>query len=195
MRRQIAKMPIHLTFTATQMLGSKLFSAPFKVGDVLKWPELLSGDMFLSQLQQEPVVTRHMPAAPEMDGMSSGCSSRSPVSSSNVLQLYGKSLGSRVHDQARGSQKGLPVVVSVLPWLLIFYLGKIFQCHFLQVIFILQKYSSKPPSGSRQALNRVVNYFTSQMAAYNSESLFGLSIFIKNGLNFAVSSTMMAQKT
>lgn len=130
MRRQIAKMPLHLTFTATYMLGSKLFSAPFKVGEVLKWPELLSGDMFLSQLQQEPVVTRHIPAAPEVDGMSWGCSSCSPVSSSNVLELYGKSLGSGVHDQARGSQKGLTVVVSVLPWFLIFYLGKDFPMPF-----------------------------------------------------------------
>lgn len=112
------------------MLGSKLFSAPFKVGDVLKWPELLSGDMFLSQLHQEPVVTRHIPAASEVDGMSSGCSSRSPASSSDVLQLYRRSLGTGVLDQERGRQKGLPVAVSFLPQLLLFYLGKDFPMAF-----------------------------------------------------------------
>lgn len=77
-------------FAATRALGSTLFSAAFKAGDDLKWPQSPSGDTFLFQLQKEHMVTRHLSEVPEVDGMSSGCSSHSPGSSSDVPQLYGK---------------------------------------------------------------------------------------------------------
>lgn len=72
------------------MLGYKLFSAPFKVGDGLIWPEWPSGDMFLLQLQRELTVTRHLSRVPEVGGICSGCSGCSPGSGTVVWENPGQ---------------------------------------------------------------------------------------------------------
>lgn len=156
-----------------------------------------SGDMFLLQLQREVMVTRHLSGVPEVGGMSSEWSSSFPDSSSNISQMYGKSLGRGTWWHVRGKQNWFPAVVSVLPLFLTFSLGEDLPKSPLSKWFMY--YTEVPESlqinCTRHWKNGVGTYFPSLMAAYNSVSLFGLSIFIINGLNFTTSGTMKLQKT
>lgn len=152
------------------MLGSKLFSALFKVGDDLKWTDTLW------RYVSPPISER---ACGDQTPLWSAWSGWDELRMQQQLSrpffkhpTDGKSLGSGAWCQVRGKQKWFPVVISILLYFLIFSLGKYLPKYSLSKWFLY--YIEVPKSlqinwliSPRYWTNQVVTYFPSLMAAYN----------------------------
>lgn len=115
-------------------------------------------------------LTKHLS---EVGGMSPDGGANLQDFQTQCSCVRGKSLGNVAlkATEHKGRTKGFPAMVSVLPFNRLSWKGSSSSIS-LHVAFLFQKFL-KASVLLHQELNRVVNYFPSQIHSYSSEALFG----------------------